>query len=1249
MDPKIKNMKRLVITIALLFVGTLGYSQSGYVPPSTSDGNFVLERIYQEPKDSIDQVNLQSDVLETINYFDGLGRPQQSVGIGHAPTGVDIVTPYQYDVYGRQGREWLQFPATDGGRGNYHNNAMVGAQQYYLSKNPTDFEGLFPIDVNAYSEKEFENSPLNRVQKQAAPGKDWAIGAGHEIGFEYQKNQASDSIRDFRVSTVLTGNVYLPNLSEAMVNAIYGSGELFKNITYDENHDGTSTKDHTTEEFKDKQGRILLKRTYNEEEIHDTYYVYDDYGNLTYVLPPKMDATSATLTELQGALDELGYQYTYDHRNRLVEKKIPGKGWEYIIYNNLDQPIMTQDSLQRVNDEWLFTKYDVHGRVAYTGKAIVSGSRAVVQSSVTGLDDNFVLWCSRTFGSNTNTIGGKSINYNQLGYPYTADISELLTVNYYDDYNIDPIDLKGSPISANVFGETTSAYTKGFPTISLVRVLTTNDWISTVSLYDDKGRPIYTHSKNDYLGTTDIIESKLDFIGKPITMRSEHRRGVNTIVTIDNYEYDHVGRLLKQTQCIGDGTLGYGCSESNVGTDIVLSDSNITSGTVASNSITVTPTGTSDSVTLSGTLSLSIDPNATSGGGTSLDEELIVYNKYDELGQLVQKKVGGNPDTSYVLTEGLQTVDYSYNVRGWLKNINQDNDSTDDDLFDFGIAYNDPQHGGRPLYNGNISETEWRTDNTDNTLKWYRYEYDALNRISGAKDNTDYFNVGGFDSSGNLTEPITYDKNGNIQTLLRMGHIVSTPNIDNSTNYGIMDNLIYSYTGNQLTIVDDQSPTETYGFKDDQVGSSQDQTADYAYDGNGNLISDANKGITSIAYNHLNLPTNIVTSSGNILYVYDATGTKIEKMVSVGNTVTQYAGNYVYSGLLGNETLQFMSQPEGYVAPDSMNGYDYVYQYKDHLGNIRLSYVDDGVGGLEIVEENNYYPFGLKHKGYNSSTSPLGNDVAQKWKYNGKEYDDTFDINTYDFGARNYDPALGRWMNIDPLAEQMRRYSPYNYAFDNPVYFIDPDGMMPRSSIIQWSDTPGPDDDPILKNNKLVGYNYESGQSAQDIASDINSKGLANHEVDYREIINSNPETFNQDGKIVGDVKEGDQISVSEVISIDNDIIELNDINSKLGKVNQEIAILANEISESQEEFESDSVAQSVFEKNVVNKYEKDRTGKGFNISKVMLNDMLTGDLKSSKNSIKAKKIILKNKIGNRRNLNSRRNILKSSINRYKQ
>ncbi len=129
-------------------------------------------------------------------------------------------------------------------------------------------------------------------------------------------------------------------------------------------------------------------------------------------------------------------------------------------------------------------------------------------------------------------------------------------------------------------------------------------------------------------------------------------------------------------------------------------------------------------------------------------------------------------------------------------------------------------------------------------------------------------------------------------------------------------------------------------------------------------------------------------------------------------------------------------------------GFDYVYEYKDHLGNTRLSYTDtDGNGTIdpanEIVKESNYYPFGLAHKGYNGNVSPYWNSVAKKYMFGGKEYQGELDLAWYDITARNYDPALGRWMNLDPLAEQMRRHSPYNYAFDNPIFFIDYDGMIP--------------------------------------------------------------------------------------------------------------------------------------------------------------------------------------------------------------
>ena len=190
----------------------------------------------------------------------------------------------------------------------------------------------------------------------------------------------------------------------------------------------------------------------------------------------------------------------------------------------------------------------------------------------------------------------------------------------------------------------------------------------------------------------------------------------------------------------------------------------------------------------------------------------------------------------------------------------------------------------------------------------------------------------------------------------------------------------------------------------------------------------------------------------NINYIYDASGTKLKKVVNDNGmiTTTDYAGNFIYE----NNVLQFFNTAEGYVEPinasDYNQGFSYVYQFKDHLGNVRLSYSDsDGNGSInpltEIIEEKNYYPLGLTHKGYNN----IVNGTAHPYGFNGKEENQELGLDWLDFSARNYDPALGRWMNIDPLAEQMRRHSPYNYAFNNPLRFIDPDGMAPDDVIIK--------------------------------------------------------------------------------------------------------------------------------------------------------------------------------------------------------
>ncbi|WP_440067155.1 DUF6443 domain-containing protein [Tenacibaculum discolor] len=917
-----------------------------YIPVVFSDENYVFTRTYQEAMLSPLGITQNKEVLEEITYFDGLGRAKQSIGIKQSPNKNDVVTHIEYDEFGRKTKEYLPYAEASKSGKIFTGDIANATQTYYQQKYADDFAGVsLPEEVNAYSEKQFDNSPLNRVLQQAAPGKDWKLGSGHEIKFDYQTN-ISGEVKLFGVTTTFADNTYAPTLTGGTSN--YVAGELYKMVTKDENW--TSGLDHTTEEFKNKQGQVILKRTYNEGQKHDTYYVYDDFGNLTYVLPPKAEAQTDKPTTTE--LNELCYQYVYDHRNRLVEKKIPGKGREYIIYDKLDRPIWTQDKNQRdkTTKEWLFTKYDAFGRVVYTGKKNHESERTYLQNIITGPTSTYKQHESR---GALRTIAGVNIYYTSDAAP--TDVHDIYTINYYDDYNVDLPDGLGQTVTTS-YGVTSTSKTKGLATVSKVKVLESSPakWITTVTYYDKKARPIYMYSKNDELGTTDIIESKLDFSGKVLETKTTHTKGSNaSIVTIDSFEYDHMGRVTKQTQKIN-----------------------------------------------------------------SQETETIVTNEYDELGQLKTKKVGGT----------LQEVDYAYNVRGWLKNINEDG-KNDNDLFNFTLAYNDPTDPLKALYNGNIAQTNWSTlsvNNTSNPVSTqYEYTYDALNRITAAIDNTGEYSV------GNIT-PISYDLNGNILRMQRKRVIDAD------------DNFTYTYNNtNKLQSL------------------SGSKTGSFTYDVNGNMKTDTRKGITNITYNHLNLPTRVDFGSRRIEFTYDASGTKLRKKKIDGSniTTTDYAGGVIYE----NNVLQYFSHPEGYVKKDG-SAFNYVYQYKDHLGNVRLTYADTNNDGVitpstEIIEEANYFPFGARHRGYNGNVSANGNSLAQKRGFNGKILNDDLlgsnRLDWYDFGARNYDADLGRWMNLDPLAEKYFDNSPYHYAANNPIFFVDPDGKQIDVSDILKKDKKG--------------------------------------------------------------------------------------------------------------------------------------------------------------------------------------------------
>jgi RHS repeat-associated protein len=506
----------------------------------------------------------------------------------------------------------------------------------------------------------------------------------------------------------------------------------------------------------------------------------------------------------------------------------------------------------------------------------------------------------------------------------------------------------------------------------------------------------------------------------------------------------------------------------------------------------------------------------------------MVYNYKD---QLIEKNIGYRGTNN-----ALQSIDYRYNTRGWLTDINgaaarnttgiipdptpqsiltpsmkgtsgvinlaiapfvgavtehklrqsewlprvADNNA---DLFSQSLMYDFPeaQTGATPQYNGNISSTTWQV--AGRSKQSYGFTYDDLNRLTEAN----YFDVteinkdglwrSTFSTDNKFNEKLSYDLRGNIITLQRNGLNGGswTSNGYTAGTYGLIDNLKYSYgAGNQLKSIAEASLLDR-GFK-----TNSNATGDqYTYDANGNLTSDKNKYIDSIVYNYLNLPMKIVitkpndvANSGSIEFTYDATGAKLKKIIKSSTGVVKEEWDYVNGAEYKNRILQRVAHSEGAVVQNELGFYQHEFVLRDHLGNPRVTFRDgiskgesytgwwgtydpnaenptynDGIVTKEdIVQINHYYPFGLAMEGdWNGS----GSNNNNKYLYNGKQYNDDFGMGWYDYGARWYDPSIGRWNAVDPLAEKYGRWSGYNYTLNNPIKFIDPDGQSVESTDVR--------------------------------------------------------------------------------------------------------------------------------------------------------------------------------------------------------
>ncbi|EFK58555.1 DUF6443 domain-containing protein [Sphingobacterium spiritivorum] len=483
--------------------------------------NYILTRTFRKAGVTLANLSQSRTVEEenqSIQYFDGLGRPLQSIQVMASPTHKDIVQHTEYDGFGRESKKYLPYATSGSMDGSYKPTAGVDVMNFY---SPTvGWDAAVKKTGYPYAETQFENSPLNRVQAQGSPGESWQLSSGHTVRTDYGTNETND-VKLWQLNAAENG----------ATATYYQPGRLYKTTIKDENW--SSGKSGTVEEYKDFDGRVVLKRVWETESKKlETHYVYDDFGDLRYVIPPAVSVNTFSEDPADPNYDAYIYGYKYDGRRRLTEKKIPGKGKEELVYNNNDQVVLSRDANRRAAGEWLFSKYDAFGRV------IMTGIYTSTESAVT---------LTAQINSNGQTIGRLWENPTTTDQGYTnavfpTNIAYYHTIHYYDRYDF-PENSFGAPTGNQASGARVKTLLTGTKTTTLG----TGTMLLTTHYYDLEGRVIQSKSQN-HIGGTDITDNSYSFTGELESSTRRHTvNGQTTTITTTN-EYDHVGRLVNSRQ-----------------------------------------------------------------------------------------------------------------------------------------------------------------------------------------------------------------------------------------------------------------------------------------------------------------------------------------------------------------------------------------------------------------------------------------------------------------------------------------------------------------------------------------------------------------------------------------------------------------------------------------------------------------------------------------------------------------------------
>ena len=930
--------------------------------------------------------------MRTVNYYDGLGFPSQTVSVGAVGGGAhDLVLHKEYDRYMRESKVFLPYADLSVGSGQgFRDGAGAATSEFYRDGSLT---GMSP-DSAPWSVTVYGNSMLDRVLEQGFPGEVWqpssertdTSGRTQAYGYGTCSSSGDDVVRLWQVVSggISSSGDYLP-------------GRLVRQTLMGENW--VSGRDGTVDVYTDYRGNTVLERRWLSEEGEDkpldTYYVYDVLGRLRYVLPPLLSEALAGVSAASdddSAMKAYAYVYRYDGLGECIWKRLPGCSPVTMRYDVHRRMVLSQDGNQALSGEWSCVWYDGLGR-----PCVMASCPSADYGDVSGVG----------FTASYRGSSGRTFGY--VLSPELPDGAELRQVMYYDGYDF--IDLSPESCRDSLWAYISAFPVHPLPPVRPADVLPDKDstfltplpipsvrvskydrygrgrviggvmWSSDPGLpamyssvyYDDRGLVVQSRSQN-HLGGWETEKTWYSFTGQPVKRTLSHSVGSIGTVPADSrpdqavpgkpvveryaWTYDNMDRPLKITHRLGSGS-----------------------------------------------------------------ETVLADNSYDNLGRLSSDGRNG--------AEPIRTA-YSYNIRSWQTGVSSV-------VFSEELHYTDPSACGAssaPQFNGSISSSVWSL--SGGVSKGYGYSYDGLGRVTGAE-----WLLGCRPASGYGTS-YSYDSHGNILSLSRERGSVPDGG----------DDLMMAYSGNQLHAMSDHGGSMIPDHLAGSIPSGMTQYA-YDANGNMTRDLNSGLTVMSYNRLNLPDELTCVGSDGvrSIRYLYASDGRKLRVSTSGpggSSSVTDYASNVVYR----DGSLERILIPGGYMTDGSYRFFmtDHLGSVRavaDSEGNVLHTY-DYYPYGEDIAESASAVSPSaqecssgtLSSEPENGSSSTAGASL-QPYRFNGKESQKFAGLPYLDYGARYYHPLSSRWTTMDPMAEKYYSVSPYAFCSGNPVNFVDVDGGFP--------------------------------------------------------------------------------------------------------------------------------------------------------------------------------------------------------------